>query len=166
MFTTRSCTRRATIAFALAGSTALAFGAGPVADTAFAQTAALGGMAEVELGRRAQQQGSTDKVRRFGAQMVRDHADVNKELASIATAKGMTLPTSLDERRRGIQQQLAEKSGAAFDADFRNTMVGNHRQTIALFEQQAMTGEDAELEAFAARTLPALRKHLEMAQAL
>ena len=45
-------------------------------------------------------------------------------------------------------------------------MVADHKATIALFEQEAKSGKDAELKAFASKTLPDLQGHLKMAQAL
>ena len=49
---------------------------------------------------------------------------------------------------------------------FKTQMVADHKATIALFETEAKSGGDADLKAFAAKTLPALQEHLKMAQAL
>jgi putative membrane protein len=43
-------------------------------------------------------------------------------------------------------------------------MVEDHEKDVALFEQQAESGEDADLRAFAEETLPTLREHLELAK--
>ena len=43
------------------------------ADKAFAEKAAVGGLAEVEMGKMAQQKGSSDQVKQFGSRMVEDH---------------------------------------------------------------------------------------------
>src|SRR5690348_16625868 len=42
-------------------------------DKSFAEEAAMGGMAEVELGKLAQQNAQSDDVKQFGARMVQDH---------------------------------------------------------------------------------------------
>jgi len=54
------------------------------ADRNFLMEAAMGGMMEVELGRMATQQGSSDAVKQFGQRMVDDHSKANQELMSLA----------------------------------------------------------------------------------
>ena len=44
--------------------------------------------------------------------------------------------------------------------------IRDHEKTIALFEREAKTGKDAELKAFAEKTLPALKEHLSMVRDL
>ena len=65
-------------------------------DRNFLMDAAEGGMLEVELGRVAAQKGTSEAVKQFGQKMVDDHGQANTELMSIATSKGVTLPTELN----------------------------------------------------------------------
>jgi putative membrane protein len=44
--------------------------------------------------------------------------------------------------------------------------IAAHKDTIRLFEKAASKAKDAEVKAWAAQTLPSLKHHLEMAQAL
>ena len=57
-------------------------------------------------------------------------------------------------------------TGAAFDRGFIDAQVKAHQEAIALFEQQAKSGSDAEIKAFAQKQLPGLRNHLKQAQDL
>jgi putative membrane protein len=43
-------------------------------------------------------------------------------------------------------------------------LTESHRDSIKLFEQQAATGTDGDLKAFAEKTLPTLREHLKMVE--
>jgi len=45
-------------------------------------------------------------------------------------------------------------------------MVKDHEEAVSLFDEEAKTGKDPELKAFAAKTLPTLKDHLKMAKAL
>jgi putative membrane protein len=73
------------------------------ADNTFATKAAEGGMAEVQLGNLAKTNASNSDVKSFGDRMVTDHSKANDELKSIASKKGITLPTSvMPSSRRNI----------------------------------------------------------------
>ena len=69
-------------------------------DKSFAKEAAMGGMAEVELGNLAQQNAQNDEVKQFGARMVQDHSAANQQLMPILAAKDFTVPQQLDEKHR------------------------------------------------------------------
>src|SRR5277367_5852190 len=63
-------------------------------DAAFYKKAAEGGIAEVQMGRLAQDKSSTPSVKDFGAMMMKDHSAANDKLKAIADGKGIKLPTS------------------------------------------------------------------------
>jgi putative membrane protein len=44
-------------------------------------------------------------------------------------------------------------------------MVQDHQNDVADFRKQSETGQDPDLKAFAAKYLPAIERHLQMAQA-
>ena len=136
------------------------------ADETFVQKAAVGGMAEVEAGNLAQQKGASGAVKEFGAKMVTDHTKANDELKQIAGGKSMTVPGEPDAAHKQAKASLEAKSGASFDRAYKEQMLKDHKATIALFEKESKSGSDAELKAFATKTLPDLREHLKMVQAM
>lgn len=135
-------------------------------DHDFLMDAAMGGLMEVELGRMAAQQGTSDAVKQFGQRMVDDHSKANQELMSLASSKGMTLPTDLDEKHRKEVTKLSGMSGAEFDRAYSRLMLSDHTKDVSEFEKQSTRGTDPDLKAFAAKTLPTLQEHLQMARAL
>jgi len=135
-------------------------------DRDFLMDAAMDGLMEVELGRLAAQQGTSDAVKQFGQRMVDDHTQANTELMSLASGKGITLPTELGEKHRQRVTKLSGMSGAEFDRAYVRMMVSAHNKDVAEFEKQSNRGADADLKAFAAKTLPILREHQQMARAL
>ena len=135
-------------------------------DRNFAMEAAMGGMMEVELGRVAAQRGTSEAVKQFGQRMVDDHSAANQELMTLASSKGMTLPTALDEKHQEQVTKLSAMSGAEFDRAYSRMMLSDHEKDVKAFERQGSKGGDPDLRAFATKTLPTLQQHLEMARAL
>jgi putative membrane protein len=124
----------------------------------------MDGMAEVQLGQLAQQKGQSDQVKQFGERMVQDHTQANEQLKSIAQAKGIALPASLDDKHRKHLDKMQNLSGAEFDREYMKHMVNDHQKAVKLFKRQADRGADPDLKAFAASTLPKLQDHLAMAK--
>ena len=94
--------------------------------------------------------------------MIQDHTNANAELKALATKKTVTLPTDLDAEHKALKDKLQGLSGAEFDKAYTAAMVSDHEKTVDLFEAQAGSGSDADAKAFAAKTLPKLKMHLEM----
>ncbi len=115
-------------------------------DQEFAQDAAMGGMAEVELGRLAASKATNPRVVRFGQQMITDHGKANEELKEIARMKHIPLPKDLDEAHRTKKQHLEQFSGTDFDRAYVDAMVHDHEKDLDHFEQQAANGSDPELK--------------------
>jgi putative membrane protein len=135
-------------------------------DRNFLMDAAMGGMMEVELGKLATTNGASDAVKQFGQRMVDDHSKANAELMSLATSKGITLPTELDEKHRAHVTKLTSLTGADFDREYSKMMLSDHKKDVSEFEKESTRGADADLKTFATNTLPTLREHLQMANAL
>jgi putative membrane protein len=135
-------------------------------DRSFIMQAADGGMAEVELGKLAQQKGASNDVKQFGQRMVQDHGKANKELETIATKLGVTPPKQVSGKHQADMKKLSKLTGEQFDREYAQHMVMDHEKTVALFQQQASKGQAEELKAFVSKTLPTLQEHLKMARSL
>jgi putative membrane protein len=142
--------------------------AGPVSeqDSKFSVEAASGGMMEVQLGELAQQKASSQRVKDFGAMMVRDHTKANDELKSLAGMKNITLPPAPGEDHMDHIKKLSEKSGKEFDRDYMKMMVDDHQDDVDKFEKMSKDATDPDLKAFATKTLPVLKAHLDSAKAI
>jgi len=93
----------------------------------------------------------------------KDHTANNQELKSLATSKGVVLTTTLDAEHQQLHDRLEKLDGGAFDRAYTSAMVDGHKKMIALFEQ-ASVSKDAQVKAFAEKTLPTLREHLTHSQ--
>ncbi len=133
-------------------------------DQMFVKKAAEGGLAEVDLGNVAKQNGSNDAVKQFGDRMVTDHSKANDELKSLAQQKNWTLPTEPKAADKSKKDRLSKMNGAAFDKAYMRDMVMDHEKDVKEFKKCAASCKDSDLKAWAAKTAPTLEDHLKMAR--
>jgi len=136
------------------------------ADHAFVTEAAMGGMAEVDLGKLASEKASNAQVKEYGQRMVADHGKAGDELKALAASKQITLPASIDAKHKTTRDKFERLSGAEFDRAYVSDMLADHKKDVAAFVEESMSGKDSDVKAWAAKTLPTLREHLRMIEEL
>lgn len=135
------------------------------ADAKFMMTAAAGGLAEVEMGRLALERASSDAVKQYAQRMIDDHTKANQDLMQVASTKGVTLPTGPDAKHMALMEKLRRMTGADFDRMYiKEAGIKDHQNMEKLFRNETIKGKDADVRAFASRTLPAVQDHLRMAR--
>jgi putative membrane protein len=136
------------------------------ADATFVKKAADGGMAEVALAKLAQQKAASEEVKSFAAKLEKDHTQANDDLKQLASQKNITLPDAPSKMHQAQHDKLAALSGAAFDKAYVAAMLGDHQKDVREFSRVSTSSADADLKAFAAKTLPTLKDHLQQVQEL
>ena len=106
------------------------------------------------------------ELREFGEKMVTDHTKANEELSQIAARKGVSPPSQPAEKHEKALDQLSKLKGAEFDRAAQKHAVMHHEEDVKLFEKASQSLTDSEVKAFAAKTLPTLKEHLETAKKL
>jgi putative membrane protein len=91
---------------------------------------------------------------------------VNEQLKALAVSKSVDLSAVIDPKDAGTFQDLEKSSGADFDKAYLGEVVSNHKKCIADFEEISKEGKDADVKAFADKTLPALKAHQDKAKEL
>jgi putative membrane protein len=132
------------------------------ADQKFVESAAIGGLYEVEAGRIAEKSANR-QVKQFGARMVRDHGAANTKLKQIVTAQGGTVPQSLDQDHQQQLDQLRKLHGPEFAQAYMQNMVKDHDTDAQEFGQAAQSLDDPQLKSFAQQTLKVIETHDKMA---
>lgn len=135
-------------------------------DQTFTTKAAQGGLAEVQTGQLVEQKASSQQVKDFGQMLVQDHTKANQQLRQIAQKDNLNVPSQPSQDEKSEMQKLQGLSGSQFDHQFLQAAVEDHKKDIDLFQNEASSGDNADLKAFAQNTLPVLKKHLQMAQSL
>ena len=121
-------------------------------DKIFMKKAAKGGMMEVTMGRVAEQNAQSEDVKSFGKRMVTDHSKANDELKSIASQKGVQLPS----------KERSDKW--ASDKAYMDMMVKDHEKDLAEFKEEASSGSDPDVKKFADDTAKVIQEHLDLAK--
>jgi putative membrane protein len=132
-------------------------------DESFVKDAAQASIAEVALGKLALQRAQNPYVRQFAQRMVDDHSRANRELTDLATNQGVDVPNEMNAEQRDRNARLATLSGAAFDREYMRAMVKDHARNVVVFRNYAQNGKNEEMKSWAAKTLPMLRRHEQLA---
>ena len=121
-------------------------------DKTFMKKAAKGGMFEVVMGTLAEQNAQNEDVKSFGKRMVTDHSKANDELKSIASKKGVQLPS-----KEPVGKWTSDKA-------YMDMMVKDHEKDLAEFKEEANSGSDPDVKKFADDTAKMIQEHLDLAK--
>lgn len=136
-------------------------------EVTFVKNSAAGGMAEVKISELAVKKGSSAEVKALAETLVTHHNAVNEELKGFAAAKTVDISAVIAPDHAETFQALEKKeTGKDFDEAYIDEVVASHKKCIDAFEDISKDTKNAELKAWVDKTLPALRDHLNKAQAL
>jgi putative membrane protein len=133
-------------------------------DARFAKAAALGGMAEIQLGKLAGDHGSNQVVKAFAERMVVQHGAAADQLKAVAQKDNLALPSGLTSKDQRAIDRLAKLRGGAFDRAYARNMVEDHEKDLADFQREANNGKNDDMKAFAAQIMPMIQEHLNQAR--
>jgi putative membrane protein len=131
----------------------------------FVTKVAISDMFEIQSSKLAAQKGN-ENIRAFAQQMITDHTKTTNELKGLVGKAKVKLPSVMDAEHQKKLAQLQKLGADKFDGTYATIQVQAHEEAVKLFEAYASTGDDAQLKAWAAKTLPALKEHLQHAKAL
>jgi len=136
------------------------------ADSSFLKNATESNLAEIAAANLALQKGTSAEVKSFAQKMIDDHKKADSDVQSLAASKGVKLPTEPTMVDKGKAKILEKRDGTGFDHAYAENQVSAHKDAVKLFEKAAKDAKDADVKAWAAKTLPTLQHHLQEAQAL
>jgi putative membrane protein len=135
-------------------------------DVRFIRRAAADEMAEMKLADLAVKKAAAPNVKVYAGMIISDHAEGNKELSKLATAKGVQLSDAIDPKKAATFQRLEQASGAEFDRQFLAEMLKSHKSDVSNYEEASTSARDVDVRAFAGERLPVLRTHLQKSREL
>ena len=135
-------------------------------DSSFLKDAAESGLFEIQAAKIALDKGNDPQVKSFAQQMIDDHTKANQDVEALASQKGVKLPTSPSVAQKAKLATLNHWSKSGFDHHYAEDQLNEHKTDVKLFTKTSTGAKDADVKALAAKTLPTLQHHLDMAQQL
>lgn len=127
-------------------------------DRSFLKKAAKAGAEEISISTIAAERSQNPQVKEYAQMIVSDHKDINSDLSSLASAKGVELPAKQPD-----SDKWAKKSAEDFDKDYIKQMIDDHEDAVELFSKGAQS-DDSQIASFASKQLPVLQTHLSKAK--
>ena len=135
------------------------------ADAQFMDEVLRGGLTEIKAAEIAMHRTERDDVKKFAMTMAKDHADVNKNLTTLAARMKMKLPKDYGDHQPFIDglKVKSQQNAPDFNRIYVAESVAAHERCVAMFDKFSGETKNADLKAFADNTLPGLRTHLKRA---
>lgn len=124
------------------------------------------GMYEIKAAEIAEQKAKDPAVKAFAKMMVTDHKALSKEADPAVKASGKPVPVELDERRKGLLDNLNAAGPGEFDAAYLSQQEAAHEEALTLLKGYADGGDDAGLKAVATGAIPKVQAHLNKVKEL
>jgi len=126
---------------------------------------------EIDAGKLAQRQGTSQDLRDYGRMLTDDHQQADKALMDAAKKDHLNLDKSVlnadDQQKlannKTKMDQVKAMKGAEFDKSFAQTMANGHKDVIGMLRDNRDNIKSAELKKFVDATIPKLETHRDVA---
>jgi putative membrane protein len=130
---------------------------------------------EIDAGKMAQKQGSTQAIKSYGEMLVKDHQQNDRDLTSFAKKHGQAIPmekaTNEADKKdmqdtKDAMNKLGKMKGADFDREFLRMMVDGHDKELAKIDSEAAEVTNNDLQTMLKDMKPVLQRHADQAREL
>jgi putative membrane protein len=134
-------------------------------DRTFILAVSTGSIMEIEAGKLAESKSKNPEIKSFASTMIKDHGKASAELTAIVKKLGITPSDTLTTEQSAHLRKLKTLNDLAFDKQYMTMMIADHANTVRLFDDGTRL-PNADLKAFAGKTIPVIRTHRVMAIAI
>jgi putative membrane protein len=134
----------------------------------FANSAAASDAFEIATSTLAASQASSPAIKKFATAMIKAHTDSTAKLKAAAAAANPALtpdPTLTTDQQAKVEA-LKSLNGTDFDKSYASAQVDAHQLALDGLKTYAANGDVAQLKDFAAKLVPTVTAHLNMAKSL
>ena len=134
--------------------------------SAYVPNAAMGDMYEIQAADIALERTQNARVRELAQMIKTDHTAASEALQRQArqAAPDVAIPSSLDQRRQGLIDNLRSASAADFDRVWIDQQIAAHNEALTL--HRGFADQDSPLAEHARSVVPKIEAHLRQAEAL
>lgn len=141
----------------------MASSAMPTDAQGFVTAATIANMYEIEAAKVATQRAKSAEVKSLASMIVKDHTQIGKDMEAAVKASGATVtpPAALDERRKGLIDNLKAAGDADFDLAYLHQQLAAHMEADNLLKNYRDHGDNNTLKTAAGKTVPIVEHHLD-----
>ncbi|QBX38528.1 DUF4142 domain-containing protein [Brevundimonas sp. S30B] len=134
--------------------------------SAYVPNAAMGDMYEIQAADIALERSQNAQIRELAQMIKTDHTAASTAMKPLAAqnAPDVEIPTSLDQRRQGLIDNLRSASAEAFDKTWIDQQVAAHQEALTLHRGFADNTDAPALAEHARTVTPKIEAHLEAAR--
>lgn len=104
-----------------------------------------------------------DQVRAVAKALAVTQAEENKQIARLASLKGLSVPTEAPAAQAGVVEELEKLSGARFDKTSMEKIIVAGQKSLAAYEK-ASESKDGDIKAFAEQMTMISKEKLRLAE--
>jgi putative membrane protein len=123
-------------------------------------------IAEIKFAERALKQTGNEDVKKFARMIAQHHTKTRDALLVKAKEMKVAVVEGLEKHHREAYERLGKLEGSEFDREYTRYLIEGHEKGVKMYEKWAKDARDAGLRDLAARTLLAVKDHLEQARKL
>ena len=138
----------------------------PLSDAQFVQTASVGNTFEVEEAKLALDRSSDARLKTFAQKMITDHGAAEKALQDVAGKAGIKADMTLDKPHQAMLDNLRTFNGTDFDKIYTADQIAAHAEAVALLSDYKQNGQTRALQSWGGDTLPVVKQHRAMIDAM
>jgi putative membrane protein len=129
----------------------------------FVTGAAMGDMYEIEASKIALQRSKNPDIKKLAQMLIDHHTAMTADLKSALAAGKVSVapPAALDERRKGMLDNLRAAGDTDFDLAFLHQQLAAHLEALTLHKGYGTMGDNATLKAVADKAAPKIQQHLD-----
>jgi putative membrane protein len=116
---------------------------------------------QLAIGEIATRQGTSDQVKKMGAQIVTDETEALKKLSKLAEKNSLTLPKAPPAQDMATVSRLTKLEGKQFDDAFLAQVRARDNHALTAFQQESKGGKNDDLKTYASEELPVIRGQLD-----
>lgn len=135
----------------------------PTDAQGFVTAATIANMYEIEAAKIAQQRAKSADVKALASMIIKDHTQIGKDMDAAVKASGanVTPPAQLDERRKGMIDNLKAAGDTDFDMAYLHQQLAAHMEADNLLKNYRDHGDNDTLKAAAGKAEPMVAHHLD-----